>query len=79
MANQAYIDSSLKQPFEKMIVATLNQMPQEPAQFMKDYISLHYFFEKPVRHDEQHALVSSCQADTSERRSVRVSELERLR
>ena len=28
------------------MVATLNKMPEEPAQFMKDYISLHYFFER---------------------------------
>ena len=28
------------------MVATLNKMPEEPAQFMRDYISLHYFFER---------------------------------
>ena len=28
------------------MVSTLNKMPEEPAQFMKDYISLHYFFER---------------------------------
>lgn len=29
-----------------MMIATLNEMPKEPAQHMKDYINLHYFFEQ---------------------------------
>ena len=28
------------------MIATLNVMPEEPAQHMKDYINLHYFFEQ---------------------------------
>lgn len=45
IANQAYIEKYLNEPLQKMMVATLNKMPEEPSQFMKDYISLHYFFE----------------------------------
>lgn len=37
---------ALREPLEKIMVATLNKMPEEPAQFMRDYISLHYFFER---------------------------------
>ena len=44
--NQEYIDTALREPLEKIMVATLNKMPEEPAQFMRDYISLHYFFER---------------------------------
>ena len=29
-----------------MMIATLNNMPEEPAEHMKDYINLHYFYEQ---------------------------------
>ena len=35
-----------------MMIATLNIMPESPAQHMKDYISLHYFYEQKVAEDE---------------------------
>ena len=36
-----------------MMIATLNIMPESPAQHMKDYISLHYFYEQKVLPDEE--------------------------
>lgn len=48
-ANASYISKTLSKPLNQMMIATLNKMPEEPAQQMKDYISLHYFFEQKSR------------------------------
>ena len=57
-----------------MMIATLNKMPEEPSQFMKDYISLHYFFEQ-----EKNASIESQKDDTELRARVRSKDLVKLR
>ena len=42
MQNQLYIESTLSGILNQMMIATLNRMPEEPSEFMKEYISLHY-------------------------------------
>ncbi len=67
MANQAYIEKYLAEPLQKMMVATLNQMPAEPSQHMQDYISLHYFFEK----ERKQSAISSQAGDEELRSNLR--------
>ena len=58
-----------------MMVATLNKMPEDPAQHMKDYISLHYFFEK----ENKNTSVQSQQADEEMRANLRSQDLKDLK
>jgi hypothetical protein len=49
-------------------------MPEDPAEFMKDYISLHYFYEKkkPVEQSNE-------EDDANKRKGLRVGDLQELR
>ena len=38
-----YISRVLSGTLHQMMIATLNNMPDEPTKFMQDYINLHYF------------------------------------
>ena len=40
------------------MISTLNQMPSEPAEHMKDYINLHYFY-------EQKQMIKRCDSQNS--------------
>ena len=44
--NQEYIEKNLKEVLQKMMVATLNLQPKDPAQYMIDYLNLHYYYQQ---------------------------------
>ena len=73
-ANATYINKTLNKPLHQMMIATLNQMPEEPAQHMKDYIGLHYFYEQKPAITEMTPLT-----DAEKRKGLRVKDLEDLR
>lgn len=40
--NRAYINQSLSGTLEQMMIATLNQMPDDPCLFMRDWLKFHF-------------------------------------
>ena len=71
-----YIKRILDGTLHQMMIATLNQMPEEPTEFMKEYIKTHYTNaeESPVPTPSQ-----TERARMEERQTVGVKDLARLK
>ena len=74
--NQMYIQRILSGTLHQMMIATLNAMPEEPTEFMKEYIRTHYTSEGE---SPSSAPTPRARAQMEERQQVGVKDLARLK
>ena len=62
------------------MIATLNVMPDDPAQHMKEYINLHYFFEtRPKDSSKDLAAATDKEKEIELREGLRLRDLDALK
>lgn len=74
--NQLYIHKILSGTLHQMMIATLNSMPEEPTEFMKEYIRTHYTNDEDT---PQPTPTETERAKMEERQLVGVKDLARLK